>query len=154
MPTRAPEYHIHRLERGYTLLELLVVLLILTAALSLSAPIFANSNSSLQSRMISREIALQLRQTRSAAITDNEARYWAASHLDDTLQQHAPDRHGMAFNFFSNSGAPTGHDALVFYPDGSANGGSIDVIAPGRAWKVTIGLSGRITINETRPEEN
>lgn len=58
--------------KGFTLLEMAIVLVILLAFLSMSVPFFANFSSVTSINTASREISTLLRTTRSYAITKNE----------------------------------------------------------------------------------
>lgn len=139
-------------QSGYTLFELLVVLSIVTLALSLSGFLYSRSNTSLQGQLISKTVASELRKTRSIAIADNSNRRWGQSDLAALLNENsgAPDK--LSFTFTPNVNPPDNHSAFVFYADGSANGGVITVVAPKRSWEIHIGLSGRITIHEADTE--
>lgn len=136
-------------QRGYTLFELLVVLLIITVMLALSGSIYFRSNLSLQGGLICQTIASELRKTRSIAIAENNNRRWIESDLNNLLSEHTSIRDRVTFEFAPNTGAYN-DAAFAFYPDGSANGGIIRVVAPKRSWSIHIGLSGRVTIDEER----
>ena len=150
----------HRLQKntrfgrqcGYTLFELLIVLLIITLTLALSGSVYLQSDLSLQGRLFSKKVAYELQAARHAAIAENTYRRWAQSDLNTLLDEKASLHGRISFHFTPNAGAQNERNAFVFYPDGSANGGTIDVVAPKRRWRIHIGLSGRITIDEAHKE--
>ena len=139
-------------QSGYTLFELLVVLLIITLALSLSGFLYSRSNASLQGQLISKTVASELRKTRSIAIADNGNRRWGQSDIAALLNENPGASNKMSFIFAPNANLLDNHNEFVFYADGSANGGVITLVAPKRSWEIRIGLSGRITIDEAGAE--
>jgi len=140
-------------ERGFTLLELLVTLLLAVLITGLVAPEFRKSIAGMRLRQESREVAAFLRQARGRAITrasivelviDPEQHTITATpdepqyRTDELVDMQLPDRD-----------LPFGSRLrIVFYPDGSSSGGAFLLAAGGKSYAITVDwMTGRIGIS-------
>ena len=129
--------------RGFTLVELLVVLAIMAAVAALLTPMLRIGRASAELRTASNEMLTAMRIARSAAIAHNRTvalvvdpkvnRYAAAQ------REHAlPRSIGIAAaNLWPVEGRE-GLGAVYFFPDGSASGGEIDLISGNVAGAIVV----------------
>jgi general secretion pathway protein H len=143
-------------ERGLTMIELLVVLVLLALIASFAVPVFNASTSQAALRGAAREIAAGLRLARSDALAarretvvrfDLEQR---AFRVDRDPRVHALPR-GIDMKL---TGAQSDIEnervgAIRFFPDGGSNGGRVTVASGERKFDVDIDwLTGRVAIND------
>ncbi len=141
---------------GFTLLELLIVLMLMGLITALTIPVFSGSVSTTQLRSAAREVAAGLRLARDQAIAQKSE---AVLELDVT---------GRAFRVLPDPrvhALPAGIDiklftaqsdlvndrvgAIRFYPDGGSNGGRVTLAAGERKYDVDVDwLTGRVAILE------
>ncbi len=144
--------------RGFTLLEILVVMVLIAAGSLLAAGIFNGGGMrGAKLHTAAREVAAQLRFTRAAAISsgqpqefriDPHARSWSA----------AKGRHGSLTStgelVFVGARAQQGADGegvVRFFPDGAATGGRIRFLANGAGWDVDVTwLTGEVRVRRTQ----
>ena len=140
---------------GYTLVELLVVLLIMSGLLALVPPLFDRGLSTTELRSVAREMMAAMRHARSAAVSRREP---VAFTLD--LEQHlfrVDERRPVALPEALELELVTGESelrgqgagAITFYSDGSASGGKLTLVAEARRMRLDVDwLSGRVTLHE------
>lgn len=141
---------------GFTLVELLVVLLILSVLL-VAAPIaFDRVLPGLQVRSDAREVARVLRDARGRAIRDNLE---AAVTIDLSERTFRAGNEGPQYRF-SEGVSVTLHTAaservgldagrIRFFPDGTSTGGRVDLERRGEEYDVIVDwLYGRVRIVE------
>lgn len=146
---------------GFTLLELMAVLLVLAAALAVSLPFIARSTggSSTELRAAARIVAAGLRQTRDRAISANRA---AAMQFDVELRRirlgprtrHLPRwlRFGLFTARSERVDATRGN--IRFFPDGSSTGGRVMLGTNHRSLSVDVDwLTGRVSLLEGEPQD-
>ncbi|WP_006786689.1 GspH/FimT family pseudopilin [Thiorhodospira sibirica] len=131
--------HLHPL-RGFTLIELMVVLLIMGMAAALLAPRFGSALTGLEIKGASRDLASALRYARGRAIASgspsavlidvNTREYWVA---DRPRAYRLPS--SVALNLLAGhrEWQGEGRAAIRFYPDGSASGGQIRLAPAGQS---------------------
>lgn len=146
--------------QGMTLIELLVVLVIASLMLTLVAPNIGNVLPGSELKGFARQSAALLRELRSQAVSrsqvqqlvlDEEARGYRdngevlVSWPDDITVALSP---GELPAFMRNPFV--GENTLMFFPDGSSNGGRLSLVAEGsNRYVIEVGaLSGRIVIDE------
>jgi len=139
--------------RGYTLLELLVVLAVVGLVLASVPMIVASARPGPTARVAAEELAAALRLARSDAI----GRYVPATVLLDVEQRvyRGADgaEHALAeeldFRFVTARSELAGETAgqIRFFPDGSATGGKITVSEGDRSYVVDIDwLTGEVNV--------
>lgn len=129
---------------GFTLVELLVVLVIIGLTLGLVSTSLSRSVSGAELRSAARNLAASLRYTRTQAILKKEEKVF----LVDTENRSytAPGREDVTL--------PEGMDVLLttarseltseavggirFFPDGGSTGGHVDLITKGREYRVNV----------------
>ena len=141
-------------ERGFTLVEMMVVLAILALVLAVVPPLFSNSVSTATLRAAARDVASGLRVARSEAITFNkEVRF----RLDletgsftigeqETAVSLPPEV--VVVMFTATSEILDGRaGAIRFFTDGSSTGGGITLTAEDRKYEILVDwLTGRVSI--------
>ncbi|MGH8469470.1 MAG: GspH/FimT family protein [Gammaproteobacteria bacterium] len=140
---------------GFTLVELLVVLVIGGLVLSLVPPLFSQGATSVELRSAARELAAALRYARSRAINRHvestvtvnvaDKRYAISGRKGTrTLPQEADIKLDTARS--QTRSVTTG--AFRFYPDGSSTGGQITLASGPLRYVVDISwLTGRVAIH-------
>ncbi len=140
-------------DRGFTLLELLVVVTILAFASALVGVNFGGDRASLES--IGRTLVTDLRYVRSRAMVGNvdtaltvdlrrNVYYSRAANIDRPL----PDSVALELTVDQrDSGDRLGR--IVFYPDGSSSGGEVRLTRNGRSLEITTAwLNGYVSLRE------
>lgn len=139
--------------RGYTLVELLVVVGLIAAALAVGAAAMRSGMPGAQLRGAARELAAQLRYTRAQAIATGQSQLFT---LDArTREWQAPNRrHGRLPREVDivATGARIEQEnpdqvAVRFFPEGAATGGRILLERGDAAWQVDVEwLTGQVTL--------
>lgn len=139
---------------GFTLLELLLVLLILGVAYGLAAPMLTDGSMGLELKAAARQVAAGLRATRSMAINRRTESVLTIDVENRTFQvDDDPKLHGfhkkLEVSLFTARSElqkeTTG--SIRFFPDGSSTGGRITMSAGQEKLSVDVDwLTGRVTI--------
>jgi len=151
-----------RPQGGFTLLEILVVLMIATFMFTLVPPLFSGALPGVRLKGAARDLTVTLRDTRSRAIISNaeqilhldmETRVYRVGNGKSvtlpegttlTLQPHAGE-----------TGPDTDQHTLRFYPDGSSSGGQITLQGDNRAYQLDVDwLTGNIRIEEVATHDS
>jgi len=145
-----------RTERGFTLLELIVVLVIgvILYALILAVPLRGATTSDLKAAARSLASGLRLAQTtaittrRDSTLTlDMDAREFVTS--GDSQARKLPDGIDIQLVTAQTEVASERKGSIRFYPDGSSTGGRITVSANERKYLVDVDwLTGRVSISD------
>lgn len=140
--------------RGFTLVELLVVLALMGLALTVASPLIANALPGTQMRAAARDVATGLRYARSLAIASNadvtfdvdvEARRFAVSASRRTGS--FPDDAEIVLTTARSELFDGNAGSIRFFPDGTSTGGGIEIVREGRRFLVTVDwLTGRVAI--------
>ena len=139
---------------GFTLVELLVVLVIAALLISVIPPLFSAAIPGVQLKGAARELAAALRYARGRAVARQET---SAVTLDVEARQYRVSGRGQSFSLpknlelelFAARSEQTGGSAagIRFYPDGSSTGGRVTLSAGERAYKVDVDwLTGRVKV--------
>lgn len=129
---------------GFTLVELLVVMVIMALVLGLVATSLSRSISGAESRVAARKVVAALRYTRTQAILQHSEQLFTVDIQERSYQ--APGRKRVDL--------PEGMDILLttarsemtsetignirFFPDGGSTGGRVDLVVNGREYMVNV----------------
>lgn len=146
----------NRKAAGFTLLELLVVLVIASLVLTMTAVFLAGGTKTATLKSAAREIASAVRITQSEAIKRNrevvfvldvEARQYT---VGDNFRRGELPRN-LTLELFTTQGERLDETkaGIRFFPDGSSTGGKITVANATHSYDVLINwLTGRVAIRE------
>lgn len=141
------------LARGFSLLEMLLVLTIMALMVGIAATSLSRSIGGAQIRAAGRDIAAGLRYTRSQAMVRKQPMVFAVDANERTWQAAGkktvtiPD--GMELSLLTGRSELTGENAgnIRFYPDGSSTGGRVTISSGDVHWDVGVSwLTGKITL--------
>lgn len=145
--------------RGASLLEMLLVVALIAAASALAAAALGGGFAGLQLRSSAKDVAAQLRFTRTHAIATGEpqrfvidpaAHRWTAPEGRDG---EIPDALGIRFYGARQVQPSRGEGAIVFFPDGASTGGRVQLHRDGAGWNVDVAwLTGRVTLQRAQGE--
>jgi len=136
-------------ERGFSLLELIVVLAILSLVLVALAPLVNPWHSGAMIDVAARDLALALRETRAAAIYGNRGTTFtldgaAGEYWSDT----APARRTLPGRITATFAGQAQLGQIQFFPDGGASGATIVLRDAYRSAAIRVdALSGRAQFN-------
>jgi general secretion pathway protein H len=131
-----------RCQRGFTLLEMIVVLVILGLALSLLITRGPMHSARLDAEVAARDLKGALRLARGRAIS-------ADRHVDVELSAKSYRVDGLAPHAVPADVTLVGNSAIGFAPDGSSSGGTIEV--QGTTSRITVAvdwLTGRVRLDQ------
>lgn len=142
-------------QSGFTLIELVAVIILLGIALSVASLSFSKSLSSAKVEAASRDLVAALRYTRGQAIVKGKE---ATFDLDlASNSYHAPGRSvvqlpkTMRLNLYTAAQEQTSETSgsIRFFPDGASTGGHISVLMDRAEWRINVDwLTGGITREE------
>lgn len=144
-------------QRGVSLIELIVVVVLIAAGTALAASVMGVGLPGQQLRNASRELAAQLRYTRAQAIVTGRSQTFSVDAR--TREWQAPNRrHGQLPSEISltATGArieQTRPDivAIRFFPEGAATGGRIVLSRERAAWQIDVEwLTGEVTVKRAQ----
>jgi len=144
-----------RRDAGLTLLEVMVALMLVTAALLLALQWFSPGAGRSNVRLIGREVAVGLRSARTKALASNQP---ATFILDAVTHSWRIDEHGASRSIpegvkvrmraADQLNVRPREGRIIFFPDGSSSGGVITVMARGQAVRIEVDwLTGRIALD-------
>jgi general secretion pathway protein H len=141
---------------GFTLLEVLVVLVIVAMATTLAAMVFSGGLDGMRLRSSAKEIAAQLRYTRTEAIAtghpqrftiDPRGHRWQAA---GNRQGRIPPSLGVDFIGAREVQPSAGEGGILFFPDGASTGGRVQLSVKRAAWRIDVSwLTGEVTLART-----
>lgn len=157
-----------RMERGFTLLELMVVLVLASLMLSLVVPRFAAVLPGVELKSYTQKTAALLRQLRSQAMAesrlvalrvDTEAHALRLSNrtepldlpvdIELTLNDDGALALGNEIVVPPTEGDPESGPSIRFYPDGSSSGGTVVLAGSGGRYEIDVDwLTGRVRIDD------
>ena len=144
--------------KGFTLVELLVVLVIATLVLALVGTSISRSVSGAELRTAANKLAASLRYTRTRAILDKQEQVFLVD--TENRRYQAPLRppvelpEGMDVELMTARSELTAESVggIRFYPDGGSTGGYVRLDANGRIYRVNVAwLTGEATLE--RPDD-
>ena len=145
----------HAGQRGFTLIELIAVLVLVAIALSLVSLSFTKSMNSAKVQAASRDLVAALRYTRGQAIVKNKQTALDLDMQNNTFQ--APGKplmklpKDMRMTLLTADSEQTGSTSgrIRFFADGASTGGHVSLFAGQREWRVNVNwLTGQVTREE------
>ena len=141
---------------GFTLVELLVVLLLLSLLLAVVPPLFSRAFPGVEARGAARTLAATLRNTRSEAVFSGHDQAVVIDLENKHYQRQGSDRVTEIPGALELELVTAREElldervgAIRFYPDGSSTGGRVTLGGERDGWMVDVDwLSGRIDIHE------
>jgi len=147
-------------QRGFTLVELLVVLMIAALAMTLVGTSISRSISGAEMRQAANKVAASLRYTRTRAILskseqvfllDTEARKYTAADREPVV---LPEGMNVELNTARSELTSETAGGIRFYPDGGSTGGNVRLEANGRIYRVNVAwLTGEASLERGEAEE-
>lgn len=142
-----------RLATGVSLLEMLLVVALIAAASVLAAAAFSGGVGGMQLRGNAKDIASQLRYTRTQAITTGEPQKFVIDPRAHTWQapngrsgEIPPDLH-IVFIGARQVQPSQGEGAIMFFADGASTGGRIQLSLKRAAWNIDVAwLTGQVKL--------
>lgn len=144
--------------RGFTLVELIAVIVLLAIATAAVTFSFSKSLQAAKVRAASRDLVAALRYTRGQAIVkgeqqvlvlDLEANSYSAPGKPEAK---LPDGMTLQLTTAENEVSGNNRGGIRFFPDGSSTGGHISIFQGRREWRINVAwLTGEIALDE-RPE--
>jgi general secretion pathway protein H len=145
-------------QRGFTLLEIVLVMAIIALASVLAAAAMTGGFKGMQLKASAKEIASNLRYTRTQAIATGKPQRFViepAKHAWQAPNAHhgtIPDKLGIEFTGAREARANAARQdqgAIEFFPDGAATGGRIRLTAGKSAWDVDVAwLTGQVRLRQ------
>ena len=144
------------LQRGFTIIELLVVMVIMALAYTLASPMISSGVSGAELKASARQIAAGLRKARSDAISRRQESVLTLDLASRQFQLTGDARvyrlpPSVAVKVFTAQSELVGGTAgaIRFFPDGGSTGGRITLSANARNYDVDINwLTGQVVIIE------
>lgn len=143
--------------RGFSLLEMLLVLVLIAAASVMAMAAFGGGMRGMRLHAAAKEVAAQLRFTRAVAIASGtpqefviepHARTWTAA---KGRHGRLPDTGEVIFTGAREVQPQAGKGAVRFFPDGAATGGRLRLLANGGGWDVDVAwLTGEVRLHRVQ----
>ena len=142
--------------QGFTLVELMVVMVIIALVMGLVATSISRSISGAEARAASRKLVASLRYTRARAIIDKKEQVFEVNTDDRSYQ--APGREqvnlpeGVELTITTARSEITSEavSGIRFFPDGGSTGGHIELTVNDREYRVNIAwLTGETHLERT-----
>ena len=143
--------------RGFSLLEMLLVMVLVAAASLLAVAAFGGGMRGMALRGGANDLAAQFRFARAVAISsgqaqdvliDPQARRWEGA---KGRSGDLPDGGEIVFTGAREVQPEGGKGAVRFFPDGAATGGRVRLLANGGGWDVDVGwLTGEVRVSRVQ----
>jgi prepilin-type N-terminal cleavage/methylation domain-containing protein len=147
--TRWIPYNIVRSPKGFTLVELIMVMTILGIIVAMALPPYLQWRKSLEYRTTARGVVAALREARSRAITDNQPHQVV---IDSANRQYRLADYAMwtslAPEVSLNTGATTTPYVVQYNPNGTSSGGTINVrdLDGTQRFQIVVNTTGRVVV--------
>jgi general secretion pathway protein H len=147
--------------RGFTLLEVLVVVALMAVIASLAAPLLVRAVSGAEAQVWARQVAATLRNSRSLAIIENRNLAVTVDiddrsiRIDDGAVKRLPDSLHIRVSSARSEQEDTRTAGIRFFPDGSSTGGEIILQDAKSIYHVQIEwLTGQVAIVKGTADES
>lgn len=136
------------MKRGFTLIELIVTLFVLSLAATVVAPSVVNGVDSLRARSEAAGIATFLRAAREQAVTHNHTYEVTVKSDEGVVELRSGDRVPATRKLAAGvrvTSDPPGVRVITFLPQGMSSGARLRVEMAGRGYLITVDpLTGRV----------
>ena len=153
-PARTSRRH----HAGISLLEMLLVIGLIAAASLLAAAAFSGGMKGTQLRSAVKQIAAELRYPRTHAIATGEPQRFTIDPAGRTWQAPKghkgtiPDMIDVRFIGAREAQPTAGEGAVMFFADGAATGGRVQLSRDGAAWDIDVAwLTGQVSVTRAGP---
>jgi len=147
-------------QRGFTLLEIVVVMVIIAAAAVLGVMALTGGSERAQLHASTKQIAANLRYTRAQAIAtglpqrftiDPRGHAWQAP---NGRHGKVPEALGINFTGARQAQAQADIGAILFFDDGASTGGRVQIAGKRAAWNVDVAwLTGEVTLRRSESRQ-
>lgn len=130
--------------RGFTLVEIMVVMVIIALVLGLVATSMSRSISGAEARAASRKLVASLRYTRARAIIDKQEHVFQVDTENRSYQApgrkqiNLPDGVDVTITTARSEVTSESVSGIRFFPDGGSTGGHIELLVNGREYRVNV----------------
>jgi general secretion pathway protein H len=142
--------------KGFTLVEVMVVMVIIALVMGLVATSLSSSVSATEARAATRKLVASLRYTRARAIIDKSEKVFLVNTEERSYQAPGRDQinlpEGVDITVTTARSEITAEDAagIRFFPDGGSTGGHIELIVNDREYRVNVAwLTGETKMERT-----
>jgi len=148
-----------RRQGGFTLLEMVVVLVLAGTVFALAASLIGQRLPGQQLRIAAKEVAAQLRYTRAQAIATGKSQVFTFD--AHTREWHAGEQHHgklpkdihVVATGARNEAQREGVAAVRFFPEGAATGGRFVLSHDDAAWQVDVQwLTGEVSLQRAQAQ--
>jgi general secretion pathway protein H len=151
-----------RTQRGFSLLELIVVLVVLGLLMSLVPPLLSGVGLTTQMRGAARQLAAGMRSARTVAVTrqqeavltvDLAQRSFSVSGNPRQISLPSSESVSIKLHTALQEVVNEERSAIRFFPDGSSTGGHVALSDGKLEYRVNVDwLTGRVNIEEREPQ--
>jgi len=141
--------------RGFTLVELMVVLVIIALVMGLVATSMSRSISGAEARTASRKLVSNIRYTRARAIIDKSERVFQVDTGNRSYQApgrkqvQLPDGVDITITTARSEITSEAVSGIRFFPDGGSTGGHIELTVNGREYRINVAwLTGEASLQK------
>lgn len=148
---------------GFTLMEILLVLVVMSLVLALTPPLFSNAMPSLSLKAFVNDLSSDLRYVRDSAVMqsrdtamsiDFKNRLYGSTMVSRVGAKQIPDNVEITVVGLGEESFSEGELLIRFFSDGSSNGGKILVGNEANRYVIDIDwLTGRIQVREPTQDE-
>ncbi|MFC1701263.1 GspH/FimT family pseudopilin [Pseudomonadota bacterium] len=130
--------------RGFTLVELMVVMVIIALVMGLVATSMARSISGAESRAASRKLVASLRYTRARAIIDKKEQVFRVNTEERSYQApgrkqvNLPEGVDVTITTARSEFTSEAVAGIRFFPDGGSTGGHVELTVNDREYRINV----------------
>ncbi|TZF91247.1 type II secretion system protein XpsH [Cognatilysobacter lacus] len=138
--------------RGVSLIEIVIVITLIAIISLLAAAAMTGGFKGMQLRSAAKDVASQLRFTRTRAITSGQTQRFVidpAAHAWRAVDRHGdiPDTLHVTFTGARELQPKPGEGAILFFADGASTGGRVQLSRDTAAWNVDVAwLTGEVKL--------